>query len=220
MREMTKHPEPARLEALADGTLPQAERGSVDAHVQACGRCAAEVEDFRQLFAALAELPRVAPSAGFEDRVMARVRVAKAPAGAVADRPSLADRLRALVPSRRMRWSLAAAFSAFPVLGTGAAVAWLATEPSLSIQALWIFAAERFGAAASGAAAWAVEGLAATRVAGWLSAFGKGLVAVGPGQLGAAALALALLTAASAWVLYSNLIRTPTRERHHVSYSF
>jgi hypothetical protein len=57
-------------------------------------------------------------------------------------------------------------------------------------------------------------------MAGWLGAFGRGLVAVEPGQLGIAAAAMLALSGLSAWVLYRNLIRTPTRERHHVSYSF
>jgi anti-sigma factor RsiW len=219
MSQNMHHPKPARLEALVDGTLPETEGATVASHVQTCGRCAAEVEELRQLFAALADLPRVAPSAGFADRVMAGVRVAEAPA-TVPARPPLADRLRALVPGRRLGWSLAAAFTGVPAVATAAALVWLASQPTLSAQALWIFATQRIAAAASAATGWLVESLAATRLAGWLGAFGRGLVAVEPGQLGIAAAAMLALSGLSAWVLYRNLIRTPTRERHHVSYSF
>lgn len=216
---MMRHPEPAKLEALADGSLPAADRATVASHVEACASCAAEVDGFRQLFAALAGLPRLAPSAGFADRVMANVRVAPAPATAP-DRTPLGERLRALVPGRRLRWTLAAAFTGLPAVTVASALAWLVTHPNLSAQALWIFATQSIGAAVGSAASWTWEVIAATRPAGWVAAFGRSLVAIDPGQLGVAAAAFAALTLACAWVLYSNLIRTPTRERHHVSYSF
>jgi anti-sigma factor RsiW len=219
MSETMQHPEPARLEALVDGTLPQTDRASVDSHVRTCERCAAEVEELRQLFTALADLPRLAPGVGFADRVMAKVRVAKAPV-AVPARAPLADRLRSLLPGRRLGWALAAAFTGAPAIATIGALAWLATHPALSVQALWIFATQRIAAGASAASGWLIETLAATRIASWLGAFGRGLATVEPGQLGVAAAALVALTGLSAWVLYRNLIRTPTRERHHVSYSF
>ncbi len=216
---MPNHPERATLEALAEGSLPEAERATVASHIEACASCAAEVDGFRQLFAALADLPRMAPSAGFADRVMANVRVAPAPA-AVPDRAPLGERLRALVPGRRLRWTLAAAFAGLPVVTVGSALAWLLAQPNLSVQALWIFATQSIGAAIAGVASWTWEAFASTRLASWMAALGRGLTAIAPGELGVAAAALAALTVACAWVLYSNLIRTPTRERHHVSYSF
>lgn len=219
MSEAMHHPESARLEALVDGTLPGGDRAAVAAHVDACERCGAEVEGLRHLFAALGELPHVAPRAGFADRVMAHVRVAKAPAATPAQAP-LADRLRALLPGRRLGWSLAAAFAGFPAVATAAALAWVATQPNVTAQALWIYASQQVALAASVAWTWTVETAAATRLAGWAAAAGRGLAAVDPGQLGVAAAALGVLMAISAVVLYKNLIRTPTRERHHVSYCF
>jgi hypothetical protein len=140
--------------------------------------------------------------------------------GEGARRAPLADRLRSLLPGRRLGWALAAAFTGAPAIATIGALAWLATHPALSVQALWIFATQRIAAGDSAASGWLIETLAATRIASWLGAFGRGLATVEPGQLGVAAAALVALTGLSAWVLYRNLIRTPTRERHHVSYSF
>jgi anti-sigma factor RsiW len=219
VNEDMHHPEPEALEALAAGSLPAADRATVASHVETCGPCGAEVEEFRLLFAALADLPRLAPSTAFADRVMARVRVAPVPA-VVPDGVPFADRLRALVPGKRLRWALAATFTGLPVVTVGAALAWLVTHPNLSAQALWIFATQRVESAIAVAAPWIMEQLAATRAAGWLGAFGRGLATIDPGRLGVAASVLLVLTGVSAWVLYSNLIRTPTRERHHVSYSF
>ncbi|MEN8376619.1 MAG: hypothetical protein ABFS34_14325 [Gemmatimonadota bacterium] len=219
MSEDMLHPEPARLEALAESSLPEADRATVASHVETCERCAAEVEQFRVLFAALAELPQLAPSADFADRVMASVQVAPVPE-VVPARTALADRVRRLLPGKRTRWSLAAALSGLPVVTVGAAVAWLIAQPDVSVQALWIFATQRVGAGVTGGASWVVETLAATRLGSWAGAFGRGIAAIDPSQLGFAAAGFAVLAITSAWVLYSNLIRPPTRERQHVSYSF
>lgn len=219
MSEILHHPESARLEALVDGTLPGGDRAVVAAHVRSCARCGVEVDELRSLFSALADLPHAAPRAGFADRVMANVRVAEAPAATPAKAP-LGDRLRALVPGRRLGWSLAAAFAGFPAVATAAALVWIATQPNVTAQALWIYASQQVAAAAAVAWVWTVEAAAATRLAGWVAAAGRGLAAVDPAQLGVAAAAFAVLSVVSAVVLYKNLIRTPTRERHHVSYCF
>ena len=70
-----KHLTEDRLDAYCDGSLASEERAAADAHVAHCSQCRAEVEDWREVAAALAALPRLAPRKGFADRVMARVRI-------------------------------------------------------------------------------------------------------------------------------------------------
>lgn len=59
------------LELYAQGLLG----ASRTMHLTECSLCHAEAERERQLFLALAQLPRFAPASGFADRVMEHVRL-------------------------------------------------------------------------------------------------------------------------------------------------
>ena len=59
------------LPALALGTLPDAERGEIEQHVGACGRCALELQAVRELLSALpVAVEPVAPHAGTRARLL------------------------------------------------------------------------------------------------------------------------------------------------------
>lgn len=70
--ETTAHLAPEAVERIALGaeTTPGEAR-----HLAGCARCRAEIGETRTLHAGLLELPSLAPSTGFADRVMARVRL-------------------------------------------------------------------------------------------------------------------------------------------------
>jgi hypothetical protein len=58
-------------------------------------------------------------------------------------------------------------------------------------------------------------------ITGWLLAQARSLAtSAGARGLGALAVGLGGLTMASLWILYRNLLRTPTREVNHVSAQF
>ena len=59
------------LELWAQGLLPAARA----LHLSTCADCLAVAERERKLFLQLAQLERFAPSAGFAERVMERVRI-------------------------------------------------------------------------------------------------------------------------------------------------
>lgn len=123
MPHLTEHlPEPV-LEAVAEGTLPLSEQVAAAAHIEQCARCAAEVDAFRSLFEALGALPRFAPLPGFDDAVMARVRLASAP------HPALAW-LRRWMPSSPRGWGILVAASVLPALPVLALLVWLVSLPA------------------------------------------------------------------------------------------
>lgn len=64
------------MQAFLDGILPPAGRRALDEHVASCARCRAAFADLERLGGLLADWPRVAPSAGFAERVLAAVRPA------------------------------------------------------------------------------------------------------------------------------------------------
>jgi predicted anti-sigma-YlaC factor YlaD len=68
-----------RMQALLDGPLSSGDRRALDAHAAECPACREALADTTALARALSAWPRVAPSAGFADRVLAAIR-AKRPA--------------------------------------------------------------------------------------------------------------------------------------------
>lgn len=67
----TEHLEASEIESWAEGLLPAARA----LHLAECSQCLAQAERERQLFITLARLSHLSPSAGFGDRVMARVKI-------------------------------------------------------------------------------------------------------------------------------------------------
>lgn len=61
------------LQALLEDGLPQGERRAAEEHLASCARCSAELDAWKVLFRDLAELPPLAPSPAFAERVMAGV---------------------------------------------------------------------------------------------------------------------------------------------------
>ena len=211
MNYTNSHPETERLEALAAGELDRGEAAVVESHLVGCARCREEVEEWRALFGALAELPGVERSAHFADGVMARVAV----------RSIWAERFAALVrwltPRTTTAWALVAAVLALPALVYAGVFAWLAAQPWFTVAGLSVFVQQT--------------------LPGWIAGFGERLLGAvvyyGPVQSVLAAFGtmesgtLALLAAAfgttvvvSIWVLYTNLIHTPKRDSGYATYAF
>jgi anti-sigma factor RsiW len=63
-----------RLVAYLDGKLTIAERRQLEAHLVACPACQERALGFRSVWDVLEELPAVAPSPAFDNRVRARVK--------------------------------------------------------------------------------------------------------------------------------------------------
>ncbi len=214
MSETYIHPEPERLEAYAAGEHAASDAAIVESHLLACARCRAEVEEWRTLFSALADLPELEPAAGFADRVMASVRIQQ-PLGARA--LALADRV---VPKTRRAWTLVAAMLGLPTLGLSAILAWVLTRPWITVQGLFSFGTRQVMAAFAVLPARAFDLVSHSAAGVWIADALNALSVRGAGPIGAAAALFATLTIASAWVLYRNLFRTPRRDEHYATFSF
>jgi anti-sigma factor RsiW len=211
------HPSTERLQAFVEESLPGAEHAVVDSHLTHCSTCEAEVADLRALFTALSGLPRLEPSAGFAERVMADVHV-RQPAWATAWAATTAwvDRV---APQTTKGWAAAAAVFALPVIGATVAVAWLLAQPGVSAQGLWTLTAVLTENAVAGAGQWVWAQLSTSALAVWAAQAFELLGSVGRGQLGLAVAAFATMTAGSIYILYQNLFRTQQQRRiEHASY--
>ncbi len=113
---LDRHLTPDDVDLVLDGAMSPAIRG----HLNACAPCDGLVRSERAIVRELGHLPRHVPSVGFEDRVMARVRIAPA-------RTSLAA-LRAGLFGTRQRTVLAASIGVGLLVSLGASIAWSATH--------------------------------------------------------------------------------------------
>lgn len=215
MSESILHPGPDRLEAYLEGTLDDAERAVLESHLVTCSRCQVELEDWRGLFTALSGLPVLEPAPGFADRVMAAVQLPQ-PLPA-----RIAGVFGRWLPKSTRMWAILTALLALPGLAVGGAVAWVAAQPWLTVEGIVFFGWDRAVRGATWIAAAAGHLLLETAPVQWaVSMADQLLTAVGPSGIGAAAALFGTLVVLSAWILYQNLFRTPTRERNHASLSF
>ncbi len=205
------HPTPERLESYVEGALDDAERAVIESHLVTCARCQAEADEWKAVFAALSSLPRFAPSPGFADRVMAGVQVRQPWTVRVM------DLLRRLVPSGTTGWLLATALLALPVVTMGGLLAWLLSRPGITPETLWLFVRHRVSDGLMSLAGRAGAAVLESSTAQWVWDFAQRVFErVDTTQLGVAAAAFAVMTVVALWILYDNLFRTSSREKHYV----
>ncbi len=205
----TGHVDAVVAQDLVDGLLPGRQAARVRRHIEACGACAHQVESFGRVVRNLNALPRLTPSAGFADGVMARVELARrkatAPAKAATASAGWLMAARKLLPSTRRAWAALSGAAVTPAVTLGLVAYAVFSHPALTLGSLlsWM--------------SWQITDLAA---ASWSA--GMGIVAQGVGALGlqgvldaAAAAPMAIAGAALAYsalvvlalrVLYKNLV--------------
>ena len=71
------HIDQERMQALLDGELSPADAADVRTSIDACARCSAEFDAWQMLFDDLGELPSLAPSPAFRERVLEQVPSAR-----------------------------------------------------------------------------------------------------------------------------------------------
>lgn len=214
------HPTTDRLEAYVEGLLDQSERVVMESHLLSCPGCQQEVDEWLGLFAALSDLPDLEPSPNFADRVMARVRIS--PRRAWQQQAARTNAmLTRVLPKTTFGWALATALLALPVLFGGGLTVWLLSKPNVTVLTLWTFLSSQVvdGVRAFGSSA--ISTIMQADVVAWLVARSADLFAAGgTAGVGAVAATAAVTTMLSVWVLYRNLVRTPSRDSNYALYSF
>ncbi len=208
------HPSPEELEGFAAEDADAADAAVVESHLLQCVRCRTMVEEWRSLFAALAELPELVPEVSFADRVMARVRVRKPFAARAA---AFAERL---LPRTRRGWAVVLTALGLPTLAALGLIGWILAQPWLTLQGLVTFGARQLGSAMTTLPQRGLGMVADTTVGVWVNQAMQRMSELGAGPIGAGVALAATLMVVSGWVLYQNLVRPNTRSEGYANYCF
>ena len=219
MSDSTLHPNTARLQSYVEGALPLGDRAVLESHLHECSACQREADEWRALFGVLAQMPQFSPSVQFADRVMASVRLPDP--WYIRVLAAVGDRLQVFAPKTTRGWALATAFMALPITVFGALGAWLLSRPYITpagVASFFMSRAEQMGNSVAQTAI--TQALQTDIVVLGLRAINR-IATAGLGTATALLAAVAIGTAASAYILYQNLFRAEAhRNQRHATYSF
>jgi len=218
--EGAHHPGPELIGDYVERLLPAREAARVEAHVAACASCRHEIAVEERLVAALSTLPALAPSEGFAARVMAGVRIARpVPAVSVARPVPAWNRalawVRNALPQTRDAWAAVAGVALTPAVTACVTLYTVFSHPTLTLGGLASFLWWQAGDLLARAGGAAVAGVAESVPAFQAFTLAQSLIH-SPLAVFGGVLAFTALAAVSAWVLFKNLLTTPTVDRTHV----
>ncbi len=214
-RRNAEHLPAAALQDYAE-EAPGGRRGTrVRNHLAACEPCRTELQGWERLFGTLSSLGRFAPSAGFAERVMARVRV---PAPVPAVWTGWGNRVlgwaRGLLPQTRRGWAVAGGIASAPTISMVALVYLVFSHPLLSVGTFTTYASWKvsalFGYLFTSLTSAVLESATLFRAYTLMEN-----LAGSPLLVGAGGLAFSLTSAVALWVLYRYLIATPSVDDRH-----
>ena len=205
------------IQDFLENLLPVQPAGRMEAHLASCGSCGEEVQEWKNLFGSFQPLGHFAPKSGFAERVMAQVLVpapVPLPAGRWSSLPGRAlVGARSLLPKTRHGWAVVGGVASAPTITMAALIYLVFSRPLLTPGT--------FGSYVLWKASALVDTLVATVSTGVLesavlfraySLFEP--LTQSPFLLGFGGLAFSLISAGSLWVLYRNLIVTPSDDRY------
>ena len=237
-RRLLGVPEPMSnvFTAFLDEGLTARQSRALTAFVARDPEAASALAGWKQLFAQLESLPGLAPSEGFADRVMVRLRVLEqqraarpevASAGSRRARalPALPSpsRYRELVtawvdarwPTPRDRFAVTSGMAVGPVAVFLVTLHMLSGNPLLTTSNVTSFLRTRAGGAVSQLTDAVYGNPDASFAIGRVSGFLNTWTVDGP-TFAAGLILFGLLTFLSAWILYRNVVKVPRSENRHV----
>lgn len=203
------------LQDHADGVLSGRRAVAARTHLAACEPCREEYRGWERLFSSLGALGRFAPAAGFAERVMARVRVpAPVPTPlAVAGGRAVAW-ARGFLPQTRRGWAVAGGIASAPTISMAALLYLVFSHPLLTLGTFSTYVSWKASAVlaslGSTLGSAVVDSVAMFRAYSLIGALARSPILVGLGGLG-----FSLLSAVALWVLYRNLLTTPSVESRY-----
>ncbi|MCJ7630188.1 MAG: zf-HC2 domain-containing protein [Longimicrobiales bacterium] len=204
------------IQDYLENLLPPQPAARLEAHLGSCSSCREEVQEWESLLGSFQPLGHFAPRPGFSERVMAQILV-PAPVPVAGRWSSLPGRAvawtRGLLPKTRQGWAVAGGVASAPTITMAALIYLVFSRPLLTPGAFGSYLLWKATALAdtvvSAVSTGVVESTTLFRVYSWLEPLTQS-----PFLLGLGGLALSLISAGALWVLYRNLIITPSDDRY------
>ena len=198
-----------------DGRAGGRRGAAFQAHLEVCRACAGEVKEWKGLLARLEELPEVAPSPAFADRVIEAIDLEPHTGVAGVRATRLLGRIRSFLPEGRRGLAAATAMMTTPLALLGGAVYWISAHPVITPGALLSFVWWKGTTAVASIAgrlySGAVESAVVREVSSLLTSLVESTTMMTTGGV-----ALSLSFAAASWILYRNLIAPKAENGSHV----
>jgi anti-sigma factor RsiW len=203
------------LQDYLEGTVSAPRAARVTAHLSACEPCRIERKGWERLFGALTSLGRFAPAPGFAQRVMAGVRIpSPVPAPWVRAGNRVLGTVRGFLPQTRRGWAIVGGIASAPTISMAALGYLLFSRPLFTVGNVTTYlswkASALFSSLFSSVASAMLDSVALFRAYSLL-----GTLAESPLLIGVGSLVFSLMSAAALWVLYRNLVATPSAERRY-----
>lgn len=205
-----------------DGRLAARDSTRIEAHLEECTACRAEMEGYHSVVSRLEGLDRLAPSPGFGEAVMASLRIQQMAAVAMAP-TTRSGRLMAWVrghlPSSSRGWAVALGVGTAPAVIAALVIHTVFSFEQVTLGSLFSFLGFKLSSLTRGMTAW-LQGWAGSSPL--VSPGLETLQALGgsPALLAGTAVLCSATVFGAAWVLYRNLIVPSREEGRYAQVSF
>jgi len=216
-RREEAHVPAGSIQDYLENLLPAQPAARLEAHLQGCSSCRRKVEEWEGFLGSFESLEHFAPSPGFASRVMEQVMVPAPVPATGRGWPTVPGRvlswIRGFLPKTRHGWAVVGGMASAPTITMAALVYLLFSRPQLTPSAfgsylLWK-ASALIESLFSAISAMAMESATLLRLLELLEPLARS-----PLFLGLGGLVFSLLSAGALWVLYRNLIVTPSDDRY------
>ena len=215
-----EHLSPERLQDYVEGLLPARQVARVSAHLDACGVCRSEEEQWRGLIQGIEKLPVMAPSNAFAGQVMGQIRIGRLvrPLAAKTARGRALAWAGGLVPRTQRAWAVMSGIALTPITVSALIVYAVFSNPLVTPGGLASFFWWRISGGATALWGLLTDGLVESGIAFRAYSF-LDLLAGAPAVTAMVVVSFAAATSLSGWVLYRNLIATRAVDRNYAKAS-
>ncbi len=209
--QVAEHLDPERLQDYVEGLLPARQMARVSTHLEACGVCRGEEEQWRGLIQGIEKLPVMAPSSAFARRVMGQIRLGRLvrPVAARTVRGRVLAWAGRLVPRTQRAWAVISGIALTPTTVVALLAYAVFSNPLVTPEGLASFFWWKISAGATALGGLLADGLVESGIAFYAYSFWD-LLAGAPAVTAMVAVSFAAATGLAGWVLYRNLMTTRT----------
>jgi len=219
-----EHLNPERLQDYVEGLLPAPQMARISTHLESCGGCRGQEEQWRSLIQGIEKLPEMAPSRAFASHVMGQIRIGQLvrPVATRTTRAYALARARAwasrLVPRTQKAWAVLSGIALTPVTVVALLAYAVFSNPLVTPGALASFVWWGISDAANTVWSFLADGLVESPIT-FYAYSALDLLAGAPAITAMVAVSFAAATSLATLFLYRNLKTTRTADENYAKVS-